>query len=125
MISMRIDRSAGLVSYTCSGDITVEDFETAFEQRLEEPNFRPGMKVLWDCRNASISTLSNEKIQRIIEHNAKFQAARGDGMSAIVVSRDLDYGICRVYQPYTDGLPWDTMVFRDLAGALDWLGCSA
>jgi hypothetical protein len=101
----------------------IEEIEAALEARLEDPIFQPGMKVLWDCRNASIAALSNERIERLIEHNFQHQEARGSGMSAIVASRDLDYGIGRIFQAYADGLPWDTMVFRDLDSALNWLGC--
>ena len=102
---------------------SIGQIEAALEERLESPGFQPGMKILWDFRNASIATLSNERIQRLIDHNLRKQGARGGGMSAIVASRDLDFGIGRVYQAYADGLPWDTMVFRDLESALEWLGC--
>jgi hypothetical protein len=122
MICTQIDGTAGLVTHTGTGDLTLEEMVAAFEERLHHPGFRPGMKILWDCREASFATLSNDQIQRLIEHNGRLQNARGGGMSAIVVSRDLDYGIGRVFQAYADGLPWDTMVFRDLESAMAWLG---
>ena len=121
MIRISIDGAAGLVTHMGSGAVSIGEIEAAFEARLENPDFRPGMKVLWDCREASISTLSADGIHRLIGFNDRYKDARGDGMSAIVVSGDLDYGIGRMFQAYAHDLPWETMVFRDFNSAIQWL----
>jgi len=41
---------------------------------------------------------------------------------AIVASRDLEYGISRMYQVYVDGLPVEVKVFRNIEPARNWVG---
>jgi hypothetical protein len=123
MIRTRIDRTAGLVTHTGTGDLSDLEIEVAFRTRFEDPDYRSGMKVLWDCRQASISALSEDGIRRLVATNLKYRDARGSGMSAIVVSHDVDYGVVRVFQAYADQLPWEMMVFRDLEEAVGWLRC--
>ena len=122
MIRTQVDRAAGVVTHTGTGAISIEEVEAALCARLEDQDFRPGMKVLWDCRDASISSLSAAEMRRLISYHTKHKDDRGGGMTAIVVPRDSDYGTARMLQTYADDLPWETMVFRDLASALMRLG---
>jgi hypothetical protein len=121
MVSMHIDRTTGLVTHTGTGEMSIDEIKTAFEARLENPDFRPGMRVLWDCRKATISALSTGGIQGLIAFNIRHADARGEGMSAIVVSKDVDFGVGRMFEAHAQDLPWQTKIFRDLESATQWL----
>ncbi len=122
MVSTVIDRTKGLVTHTGTGSLSVEEITKAFEARIENPDFRTGMKVLWDFSGATLSSLSTSGVRRLVGLNTKHADARGGGMSAIVVSRDVDYGICRMFETLAQDLPWRTTVFRDLESAMRCLG---
>ena len=111
------------MTHTATGDISVKEITNALAARLQDPDYRPGMRVLWDCRNGNISALSTAEIERLIAFNSQHANARGGGVSAIVVSRDVDYGICRMFLAYADSLPWPSSVFRDFEDAILWLSC--
>ncbi len=121
MVKTLIDSAAGLVIHTTTGDMSVEEIETAIEARLESPEFRPGMKVLWDFRGAAISSLTTQGVQDLLAFNIQKAGARGGGKSAMVASEDAAYGIARMFEAYAQDLPWHTMVFRDLGSAMQWL----
>jgi hypothetical protein len=122
MITTCFDYARGLVTHTGTGDLSVEEIANAFEARLENPDFRRGMHVLWDCRWATISSLSTQDVEQLIKFNSRHVNARGAGDSAIVLSKAVDYGIGRMFEFYACGLPWRTAVFRDLESAIRWLG---
>ena len=120
MISTCIDRTAGLVIHTATGELTLDEITEAFEARLKHRDFRPGMNVLWDYRRATISSLSTQDVQQLVAFNQRIASARGGGLSAIVAPKDVDYGISRMFQIHSQDLPWHTMVFRNLESALEW-----
>ena len=123
MISTCIDRTKGLVTHTGSGELSAEEITKAFKARLENQDYRTGMKVLWDCSGATLSSLSTQGVRQLVALNARHADDRGEGMTAIVVSRDVDYGVGRMFEIHAYDLPWHTTVFRDLESAMRWLGC--
>ena len=121
MISTRINQTAETVIHIAAGELSVEKIRTAFAARLEHPDYRPGMKVLWDCSKATLSSMSADEIWELAEFNNRRADTRGMGKSAIVVSKDGDFGVGRMFEFYACGLPWETAVFRDLESAMRWL----
>ena len=121
MISTCIDATRGLVVHTGTGELSVDEIETALEKRFGDSAYRPGMKVLWDCRNASVASIEASALGALIAFNVRRAATRGNGKSAIVASKDADYGVCRMFQTLADHLPWSIAVFRDRESATLWL----
>lgn len=121
MISTRINKMAELVIHIATGELTVEKIKTAFKARLEDPDHRSGMKVLWDCSRASLSSISADEVWDLAEFNTRRAGIRGLGKSAIVVSKDVDFCVCRMFEFYASGFPWQTAVFWDLENAMRWL----
>jgi hypothetical protein len=82
------------------------------------------MTVLWDVRDATIVHLSTDDLQALARFSHELRSVRGGGRAAILVSRDADFGVARMFQAYADAFPWETMVFRDLVETIEWLGAS-
>jgi len=121
MVRTLIDTSAGLVIHEAEGPLSLDEIESEVQATLANPAFRPGMKTVWDLRDASIATLSEDAVRSLIEFNLVRKEQRGGGRAAIVASQDADFGIARMFQAYAEALPWETMVFRGLDDALPWL----
>jgi hypothetical protein len=43
---------------------------------------------------------------------------------ALVVSRDMDYGLARMYEAYSQDLPVQIRIFDELEEAESWMGIS-
>jgi hypothetical protein len=41
---------------------------------------------------------------------------------AVVAPEDVSYGLARMYEGFTNDVPWEFVVFRAAAAALAWLG---
>lgn len=121
MISTRINQIAGLVIHIATGELSVEKIKAALEARLKNPDHRRGMRVLWDCSRASLSSISADEVRDLAEFNTRRADMRGLGRSAIVVSKCVDFGVARMFEFYACCLPWQTAVFWDLESAMRWL----
>jgi hypothetical protein len=124
MIDTNVDSSAGLVTHVATGDVSVDEIEVAFEAALGNQSFRPGMSVLWNMCDATVSSMSKADVERLVRFNMKYKEKRGGGRSAIVVSRNVDFGIARMFQLHGDELPWQTRVFTLPEAAIRWLTAS-
>ena len=65
-----------------------------------------------------------EGIEKIILTAKKYSGSRKEGKTAIVGPKEIDYGLGRMYQTFSEleGLPYEYMVFKELEEAKDWLG---
>jgi hypothetical protein len=119
-----VDQSLGHVTHTAQGQLSLDEIRGAFRAALENPAYRRGMTVLWDVREATIAHLSAEDLRTLARFSHELRSVRGGGRAAILVSRDADFGVARMFQLYADVFPWETMVFRDLGETIEWLGGS-
>lgn len=81
------------------------------------------MRILWDLTGADLSSWQRDHITRLICKVKEYSHLRKGGKTAMVLSRDLDFGISRMYQAYASGenLEFEIEVFRDMEKAKQWL----
>ena len=121
-IRVSIDRQRGLITTVISGAITPADLVAAYERIFADPDFRPGLDSLWDMRDARLAAFTTEHIRQTSEYILSQAARRGSGYkSALVASADLQFGLARMYEVFTERLPAEVGVFRDIDDALRWL----
>jgi hypothetical protein len=102
-------------------DLESDDIVAALERAYDDPQFASGMNVLFDLRDARPDVTSGD-IRRIVDFVSRHREARGVGKSAVIASRDVDYGMARVAQVHLEPLGIELAVFRDLHEAEQWLG---
>ena len=125
MISTCINATTNLVTHTGNGEISACEIRAAFKARIDDPKYRSGMRVLWDFRSATISQLRTEELRELVVLNRLHVRERGSGMAAIVVTKDADYGVCRMFMFLSDDLPWRTVICRDVETAMLCLNCES
>ncbi len=104
------------------GRVTLEGWLSAFDALLSDPKFRPGMPCLWDVRGASQESLSSHALATIARITAERRHERGEGRTAVMVARDVDFAAARVYQQkYEESVSAHFRPFRDLDKAEEWL----
>lgn len=84
---------------------------------------KPTQLVLWDLREGSLAKITGKDLRMIAQQGAKFADSRRGGRTAIVCSRDLEYGFSRMFQTLAElyHVPFDINVFRNAEEAREWL----
>ena len=104
--------------HTVSGEMTYEGIKSSYEAALlTHPDFQNDMHVIWDVRNADPSNFQREDIIRIARYFESQLKDRGDYKAAVVVSRDLESDLTKVYQVAAADLSPKIGIFRSLEEA--------
>ena len=119
MLSYRIDGARRLVTVTGTGVLTAHEISEAQAAIGTDPEFHPGFALLIDFRTASLSTVEAEEVRR----HALEDPFAPNSPRAIVISSEVDYGVVRMFEAYSElaGRSGPVQAFRDPAGALSWL----
>lgn len=122
-ITTDFDPDTGLRVHVMTGRLTYAEVRDTLEELYARPDFDPTMNALWDLREAVLTDISSDDVRKIA------QLVRGRppiGVSsrvALVVSRDADFGMARMYGAQLDGAAQSGFrVFRDVDEATTWVG---
>ena len=86
------------------------------------PDWAPGLEILVDCSKSDLSGLSAADVRNASEAVVVLGEQFGTGRAAMVVGRDVDFGMVRMWELLTaDKVPFEFCVFRNLAEACEWL----
>ena len=85
---------------------------------------RPTKDCIWDFTAASMSQMSTDEIQLILDHAMKNILKRQFGKTALVAPEDHDFELARTTSTIGDlkDVPWDLQAFRTMEEAVQWLG---
>ena len=120
LVKTEVDHEKQLTVKTVTGNPSFEESMTAFRQFYEGNLTR---KVLWDFRKASLSRISSNHIEIILDYIRQHAEKRAGGKTAILISKDLEYGMSRMIQSLIElkGIPIETEIFRSIEEAVHWL----
>ena len=116
-----VDSQNDLSVFTVNGKLTADEII----ERVEEYYItHPTKLVLWIMGDVDLSAITREGIERIIQTAKKNTGKRKEGKTAIVGSKDIEYGLARMYEAYTgfENLPYEYKIFKDVDEAKEWLG---
>ena len=123
-ITYSIDKEKGIRFHVCTGTVDCDDIMQSLSEVYRDENYDHALHALWDFRDCS-GDLSAEAMQEIIAHARKSRSVPGQGRIALVVNRDLEYGLARMYEMLSElELPRQLMVFKDYETALAWIRAS-
>lgn len=112
---------AGLITYTVTGELDLEELRAALEGVYSDPKFRPGMHALWQIKEGTIGVTAKE-LPELIELLEERGQKRGTGYRvAIVVRGNLDFGLSTIFQMHAYSLPFEVKVFQSLTEATRWI----
>ena len=119
--SIEHDRKTGIWRITIHGEISVADIVAVSSNLYGSDEYVVGAPRLWDARGVSGPvSIQGTDLQEIV-NLPESGHLRSAGKVAVVVSRELDYGMTRMYQAFAEELPSSTRIFRDMAEAERWL----
>jgi len=118
----KIDAETGLRTHVLIGSVSQEEVEEALEEVYSRSGFLPDADTLCDLREADLGQLSHAVIKSIADYVAKNRGAKSGARTAIVVGRNLAFGLARMYEQMLEAQsPSDVAVFRDMDEAMAWL----
>jgi len=125
-VTTTIDSETGTRAHVVTGELTAEELLSALGSVYERPDYKPGACVLWDLRGAELHLFDAHDIRKIADFVAGSRNAPAGTCSALVVGRNLDFGLARMYeQMLVASTDVNVMVFRDIEEARAWLKANA
>lgn len=117
-----IDVSAGIVTVTCLPGLAVADVQKVQDALRADAAFDPSYALIFDASRAQLSGFDGDSLRRLAE-TSPFNAL---SRRAFLVSRDIDFGLLRMFQAYSEGSERGELirVVRDLAAAREWVAGS-
>jgi hypothetical protein len=112
----RVAASERTIFWVFEGAVTDKELFDAHETLWADPEYRPEYSRLVDTTGSNPVRLSAEAVRWIADRNTRARI----GKIAFVASADAMYGMSRMYELYSEGVP--CRVFRSRSEALGWLG---
>ncbi len=112
----------GYIYINAQGSIDLDRLKQMYSSILTSPMYRKEMNRLWDFTRIDVSRLTSEDLRSFAAY-MKFKDLGTDMVNAaILVTRDLEYGMVRMLQALGDGvLSPNVIVTRNLDEALTWV----
>ena len=109
-----------IVRIVAKGDISLDEERAVLELLLADPNHESGFSILIDnrARGQPASTIHVRAMASAFEQHAR---EIGPSRVAIVVAREVGFGLGRMFALLTSELPVETNVFRDVGLAEQWI----
>ena len=112
-----------LIRQTLWGTVTAGELQDLATAMWEDPQYRKKLDILADLRQARVDIPFDEMMAytRFLSGNSHI------GKQAIVVGRQLEFGMARMYEQLTEYsvLRTELKVFFDMDAAERWIGCEA
>lgn len=91
-----------------SGQFDPYDLEKCYLELIHHPHWQVGGDILWDVRQCTSDHLDSPDIRAIAMILNKYREQRGRGRAAWLVSRDMDFGMSRMFEMMNE----NTVVFQ-------------
>lgn len=121
IVNTVVDKKAAVMIHTVTGEITFEEIKSSYAASLTHPDFQKDMNVIWDVRDADASKFDSQDVIRIARYFETQLKNRAEYKVAVIVSRDLEYGLSRTYQVAAADLPAKIGIFINLEDAKKWV----
>ncbi len=116
-----VDKKALVVIHTVTGEITFQEVKSSYESVCAHPDFKENMNSIWDLRDADASKFDSQAVIKIARYFETQTKTRTKYKAAVIVSRDLEYGLSRKYQVAAADLPAKIGIFINLEEAKKWV----
>lgn len=117
-VSIEIEAATGVAVCTGTGILGLSDGLAAAVAVWTNTDWT-GLAIVWDFRNAQLDTSGAEAFELAQFVNTR-QPSPAPMRVAIVTSRDVDYGLARIFGAYRDRSETDVQVFQDFDAAAHW-----
>ena len=108
--------------HTVTGTIDVDKLIKHLQALYISPDFDSDMNALWDIREANSSLVTKEDVTVLIDFVATQWGREAKNKMALVATRDMEYGMSRMYQIMLEGKTTSKVaIFKDIQEAENWI----
>ena len=120
MVEVSIDTEHDLTTFNCSENLTEQEILNEIHAFYRGHITK---HTIWHLGSSSSNSISTSAFRTIFETIHSLKDPRRGGRTAIVASKDLEYGLGRMMQTWADidEFPYEIEVFRILEEAREWL----
>jgi hypothetical protein len=120
-MTFKIVVGSHLVRVLGSPQPTIDSLISVVTEFLDPPDHSPGMSSIWDFRGSDLSLLTAEDLGRLQGIHSASTIGMPQRKTAIVVDRELSFGIARMYEMMLTDPQVSTRVFRSMPEAEEWV----
>ncbi len=119
-ITKSFDPDIDLTIFTVVGEAT---FDELWDQTRVLFKGKLSKLVLWDFTAATAAGVSSQELKEIARRGGTILSRVAGGKGAILAPKDIDYGIGRIFQVFSEQeiFPLEVEIFRDKSAAINWL----
>lgn len=115
------DKVNDILVVTVSGELSLEILKEAAQKIVSSDQFAPNIATLWDLRQLDADNINQNFLSNLVSLREKQFQEREGAKLALVANSDLIYGLSRMYEMLSNGLPQSMHVFRTIDEAMVWL----
>ena len=119
-----VDKKNAIMIHTVTGKMSFDDIKSAYEAISLRPEFQEGMNSIWDMRKADASKFDRQDVIRVARYFETQFKNRAKFKVAVIVFRDFEYDLSKIYQVAAADLPAKIGIFNNLEEAKKWLAGS-
>ena len=119
-----IDHDRKLIITTWEGEPSIKDLANAFKEYQQDIRSKSeciNYSELVDFSGIGGIKLNSSGLRMLADIAAKSDKSGIATKLAIIVKPGLTFGLARMYQAYSNSVPWEFVVFRAIDAALAWL----
>jgi hypothetical protein len=119
---INFDSETPYLQITLLGIFNMTDLESCYKEFLQNPNWKCGTDILWDCTKCDLEHLSSNDMKGIGLMTEKYKERRGPGKAAWVVGKEVDFGLARMFEIINEGkVIFNFRVFRTIEKGRNWV----
>lgn len=121
VLDLQTDQAKNIAYIRLTGPLSRDIILDAFDATVSDKRYRKGMNRLWDFRDADLSSLDSSTIAEMAMHSTTFPAGINDVKVVFVVSREMEFGLSRMFEAYSMDAKTSVSVFYTMGEAEAWL----
>ena len=120
-VEIKYDQNRKVLDIIVFGLSDADDLSSALEHIINSGDYPPNTDAIWDVRNSDLSNANFQFVSDLVKIRSRFKKRR-DCRSALIVSSEVQYGLCRMFEMLSEGkISQQLRVFRDYKEGEQWL----
>lgn len=120
-IQLTVLPDRGVAVIRASGEVGLEDVLRGGRVLVSHPDWQQGFRVVLDYRGITRFDMDGGGVKDLVAQDVRHEAFLRGSRCAVIASRDLIFGMSRVWTALSERGVVEGRVFRQAQAALQWL----